>query len=93
MSKLEFEICSLIHPEDYEATMEHMRAYLEGRSDEWNVIYRIRRVDGSYAWYHDRGKAIQRDAAGKPLKLIGTVVDVSEIKRLEAELRRQDSEV
>ena len=80
-----YAITELLHPDDYQATMAHMRDYLEGRTAEWNVIYRIKRREGDYAWYHDRGKITARDHDGKPLKLIGTVVDVSEIKRLEAQ--------
>ena len=82
-----YAITDMLHPDDYEATMNHMRAYLEGKTEEWNVIYRIKRRDGTYAWYHDRGRITARDHAGRPLKLIGTVVDVSEIKRLESQLR------
>lgn len=70
-----YAITELLHPEDYDATMAHMRAYLEGKTAEWNVLYRIKRRDGQYAWYHDRGKITARDHDGKPLKLIGTVVD------------------
>ena len=82
-----YAITELLHPDDYDATMAHMRAYLEGKTEEWNVLYRIKRKDGQYSWYHDRGKITARDRDGKPLKLIGTVVDVSEIKHLEAQLR------
>ena len=86
-----YAITDLLHPDDYEATMNHMRAYLEGKTEEWNVIYRIKRRDGTYAWYHDRGRITARDHTGRPLKLIGTVVDVSEIKRLESQLRGSGS--
>lgn len=83
-----YEITALIHPEDYEITMAHMRDYLEGKSEEWNVIYRIRRKDGTYSWYHDRGRITERNKKGAPLKLIGTVVDITEIRRLESQLQR-----
>ena len=82
-----YAITDLLHPDDYEPTMTHMRRYLEGQSSEWNIVYRIRKKDGAYAWYHDRGVITERDALGRPLKLIGTVVDISETKRLEAQLR------
>jgi len=75
-----YEICSLIHPEDYSSTMDAMRAHLEGRTNSWNITYRILRKDGTYAWYHDQGSITERDEEGKPVKLIGSVVDVSSIK-------------
>ncbi|MBN2795113.1 MAG: PAS domain-containing protein [Clostridia bacterium] len=74
-----YEICKLIHPEDYEPTMKHMRDYLEGRTLEWNVFYRIRCKDGSYKSYHDRGTIVAYED-NKPTRLIGTVIDVTEME-------------
>jgi len=78
-----YEICSLIHPDDYGATMQAMRDHLEGRTNSWNVTYRILRKDGAYSWYHDRGSITERDEEGNPVKLVGTVVDVSNLKEYE----------
>ncbi len=72
------EICSYIHPEDYDSTMKEMMDFLSGLKPAWDVMYRIRRKDGTYAMYHDQGSIKSRDAAGKPLQMIGMVVDVSE---------------
>jgi len=83
-----YEICNLIHSNDYESTMRNMRDYLEGLSKEWSMAYRIRRKDGRYSWYYDRGSIIERDEEGKPLKLIGTVIEISKLKKLEEELRQ-----
>ncbi|MCA1950568.1 MAG: PAS domain-containing protein [Treponema sp.] len=86
-----YAICSYIHPDDYNATMESMRNYLEGKSKEWNSLYRIRRKDGTYAWYYDRGLIIERTSDGKPKRLMGTVIDFSRIRDLETELvKRQE---
>jgi len=84
-----YAICSHIHPEDYDATMEAMRNYLEGKSPEWNMVYRIQRKDGSYAWYYDRGLTIERTSEGKPKRLMGTVIDFSRIRDLEIELTQR----
>ncbi|WP_304224631.1 PAS domain-containing protein [Gracilinema caldarium] len=86
-----YAICSYIHSDDYNATMESMRNYLEGKSQEWNSLYRIRRKDGTYAWYYDRGIIIERTSDGKPKRLMGTVIDFSRIRDLETELvKRQE---
>lgn len=81
-----FKICDLIHPDDYENTMQIMRNHLEGKTPNWIATYRIKRKDGSYGWYYDRGEIIERNAKGNPTKLIGTVIDVSEMKVVENEL-------
>lgn len=85
------EICNLIHPDDYELTMQIMRDHLEGRAPMWDATYRIKRKDGTYAWYYDRGHISKRDKNGKPLKLLGTVIEISKIKNLEEELRQRKS--
>ncbi|MEG2649849.1 MAG: sensor domain-containing diguanylate cyclase, partial [Eubacterium sp.] len=47
---------------------------------------RIKTKDGKYKWYYDRGKITQYDEDGKPLFLAGIVFDISEKKRIQAEL-------
>lgn len=81
-----YEICNLIHPEDYEETMQLMRDYLEGKSNEWRALYRIRRKDGTYSWYFDRGHFSEFDEKGKPTKLTGAVFDVTNLKDFEHQL-------
>lgn len=78
-------ICALIHPDDYEETMQIMRDHLSGKKPEWLATYRIKRKDGTYGWYYDRGMITHRDAEGKPLKLMGTVIEVSHLKQMEQE--------
>lgn len=81
-----YEICDLIHEDDYDRTMNHMRDYLEGKTAQWNLTYRIKRKDGTYAFYHDVGNIVERSKDGRPLKLVGSVIDVSEIRDLEDQL-------
>jgi PAS domain S-box-containing protein len=66
----------LLHPEDHERTMSAMRDHLEGRAPLYQIDYRIRKADGSYTWYVDRGMITERDGSGKPLKLRGIVLDL-----------------
>jgi PAS domain S-box-containing protein len=67
---------NLLHPEDYERTMQAMREHLEGRAPIYEIDYRIRRADGGYTWYMDRGCTLQRDEAGRPTLLRGIVLDL-----------------
>jgi len=71
-----YEICEYIHKDDYDEAMQSMKDYLTGKSEEWDIIYRLKRKDGSYAKIHDRGEISLRNSEGKPLKLIGTVQEV-----------------
>ncbi|MDW7668771.1 MAG: CheR family methyltransferase, partial [Bacillota bacterium] len=74
-----YEICDLIHPEDYEKTMETMRNHMEGKTEEWKTVYRIRKKDGSYEKFFDRGKISQRNKDGKPIYAVGVVINISDI--------------
>ena len=72
-----YEVCtSLVHPDDYERTMEAMRAYLSGRAPLYQIDYRIRDRQDKYHWYMDRGTAISFGEAGKPRVLRGLVIDL-----------------
>ncbi len=71
----------LLHPEDYERTMQAMRDHLEGRAELYQVDYRIRRSDGTYTWYMDRGAVIEKGPGGELLRLRGIVVDLGESLR------------
>ena len=69
-----------VHPRDFEQARRAVGvALLHGRG--WTVTYRIRDAQGSYKSILERG-LIQRNAAGDPVRCIGTCVDISEIKRL-----------
>lgn len=68
----------LLHPEDYERTMQAMRDHLEGPVPIYQVDYRIRRADGTYTWYMDRGSIIGKDSYGKPKRLRGIVIDLGD---------------
>ena len=77
---------TLVHPEDYERSMNAMRDYLYEKAGLYQVDYRIRDRQNRYHWYMDRGTALSTDDAGKPLVLRGLVIDLGEhFRQAEAE--------
>lgn len=74
----------LLHPDDYEATMDAMRQHLYGKVPAYEAEYRIKTRWGDYKWFYDRGHIVEYDQAGKPLRLTGIVFDISEQKAFEA---------
>lgn len=82
-----------MHPED-KARVDHvLDAYLKGEIPSYVSDHRMRCKDGSYKWIRDRGIVVSRDAAGKPLRMIGTHTDIDGLKRLEISLREQELEL
>ena len=68
----------LLHKEDYDRAMKAMQDCLDGKKPIYQVDYRIKRADGQYTWYMDRGKIIEYDNDGKPLLFRGLVIDLGE---------------
>jgi diguanylate cyclase (GGDEF)-like protein/PAS domain S-box-containing protein len=75
----------LIHPDDLAAVLRNLNAHLGNPDEPYELLHRLRHKDGSWRWILTRGRA-HRDAEGKPLRMVGTHVDVTEQKRLEATL-------
>jgi diguanylate cyclase (GGDEF)-like protein/PAS domain S-box-containing protein len=76
----------LIHPDDLPGTLEAMRAHLNDSVPAYEAEYRARHTDGHWVWMSNRGKVVQRDPAGKPLRMVGTLMNVSKRKQAEADL-------
>lgn len=74
-----------VHPDDRDSTRQRKQQILTGAGGQYQLEYRILRRDGQVRWVMDRGQVI-RDDAGKPLRVIGVVLDITETK--EAELRQ-----
>jgi two-component system, chemotaxis family, CheB/CheR fusion protein len=84
-----YEICKLIHPEDYGATMQSMKDHLQGKTKLYDAIYRIKTKTGSFKWYYDKGGIVQQTEEGKPAKVVGLVVDITKLKTLEEDLQHE----
>ena len=74
----------LIHPDDRTTVALAVARHFE-QAEPFRVEIRMRRKNGSYCWILSRGEAV-RDAGGRPLRMVGTITDISERKRTEAEL-------
>lgn len=80
----------LVHPEDYDRMMNSMSNHLNGITDKYEVEYRIMNHLGEYIWTYDLGSIVKRDTSGKPLNIVGLVINITENKK--AELLLQESQ-
>jgi PAS domain S-box-containing protein len=79
-----------IHPGDHIKVQKVINDILHATDqDTFDVEYRFKRDDGSYAFIYDRG-VIVRNKDGKPLRMIGAAQNVTDRKRLEQELLKQE---
>ena len=77
---------NLLHPEDRERMFTHVREQY-AQSGSCECEFRLRAKAGHYVWVLSRGKVVERDAEGAPLRAVGTHVDLSAVKHKENELR------
>jgi PAS domain S-box-containing protein len=85
LSNHEASFFELIHPDDKAPVAETLRRHFEERQ-RYEIEMRLRHKDGSYRWVLSRGEAL-RDAAGRPVRMVGAITDITERKRAEEELR------
>lgn len=81
-----------IHPDDYDATMDAMRECMFERSTNiYEVDYRIKKDDGTYGWFYDRGVINDYAGDGRPSRMIGVVVDITDRKLQEIKLKENEN--
>lgn len=75
---------SLVHPDDKEIVLGKVRDYIDGRKDSFEVEMRMRHKDGHEVFVLSRAFLVIREPDGKPFRLVGTHVDITERKEIEA---------
>ncbi|HET9853911.1 MAG TPA: GAF domain-containing protein [Methylomirabilota bacterium] len=76
-----------IHPDDRERVKTDINAAVDRGAESWSAEYRYRRADGTYANVYDRGYVLH-DAEGRPTRMIGAMMDITQRFELEEELRQ-----
>ncbi|HMA69501.1 MAG TPA: PAS domain S-box protein, partial [Candidatus Mcinerneyibacterium sp.] len=77
---------SLIHPADYDWVVNELNRHIEGDSGFYEAEYRLKSKSGEWVWILDRGKIIEKDGDGNPVRISGTHVDITNLKKAEKEI-------
>jgi len=80
------DLMGYVMPDDKEQLMLLMQDCIVGKSDSYRMEYRLQSSDGSLKWVLARGSVVLRSAAGRALRMVGTLVDISQKKQIEADL-------
>jgi PAS domain S-box-containing protein len=80
-----------IHKLDYINVISNLYAHLRGETPFYETEHRLRTNAGKYVWVLDHGKVISRDAKNKPLRIIGTTIDITQRKKQEEELHDNEA--
>lgn len=72
----------LVHPEDRELYFKNIQLHFEGKTEHYETCHRVL-CNGKYKWILDKGKVVERDENGNPVRIIGTHTDISDQKEKE----------
>jgi PAS domain S-box-containing protein len=86
------QVLKLVHPEDVDLLQQTVREYGEGQRDSHSIEFRMLCKDGSWRWILSKGKAVQTDAEGNLIRMVGTHRDITERKQLEEALREREEQ-
>lgn len=75
-----------IHNDDREKVQIDLQDCLSGKTEQYSNLHRVIISENSFKWILGRGKILSRDDEGKPLRMIGTVTDLTERVEMEKKL-------
>ena len=77
-----------IHEQDVPFVMERLRSHLQGETPLFMSEHRMDLAgNGSWTWIRARGRVVERDAEGRPLRIAGTARDITTSRNAEYEHR------
>ncbi len=79
-------LAEITHPDDHPALARFQNQLREG-SDALSAEFRLRRQSGEWLWVLARGRVVERDATGSPVRVIGAYTDIHERRTAEERLR------
>ena len=78
---------SRVHPDDFSLYQQARIDHFRGRTDHFECEYRFHDMGGQYIWILERGIAV-RNEAGRAIRMIGALSDITTRKSAEIELRQ-----
>ncbi len=83
---------SKMHPEDLIRVEELLESHFKNEITDVEIEFRLKHKNGEWVWVISRGMVMQRDNLGNPLRMTGTVIDISNQKKIELDLKAQIEE-
>ena len=75
-----------IHPKDLPSVRAALDDHRNGYTSHYEATYRIKDRDENWVWILDRGKIVEHDDDGNPLRMSGTIRNITDIKDTQEQL-------
>jgi diguanylate cyclase (GGDEF)-like protein/PAS domain S-box-containing protein len=76
-----------IHPNDIQRVQQTLNEHLSEKTEHYEITYRAKTYKGDWLWVLDRGKVVARDNNHQPLRMTGTLKNISHLKEAEEQLK------
>ncbi|MFT5498912.1 MAG: two-component system cell cycle sensor histidine kinase/response regulator CckA [Kiritimatiellia bacterium] len=86
-------LLDFVYEEDRQSVQTLLDDHFSGRTSNYESEHRILTSEGLLKWVHDRGRVVERDDAGQPLRFSGISMDITEQKRDEVQRRELESQL
>ncbi|MEE9431342.1 MAG: PAS domain S-box protein [Melioribacteraceae bacterium] len=79
-----------IHPDDIDKVLDTLLAHMEGETEQYISEYRIEIEENKWKWILDKAKVVIRDENNHPIRIAGTISEISERKEIEFQLKESE---
>ncbi len=76
-----------IHPDDLKNVQRILKMHLEEKVDTYTCEYRVHRGNNDWIWVLDRGRVIERKTDRAALRMVGTLLEITDRKEYELEMK------
>ncbi len=86
------ELLSRIHPDDRDRSLDTINRFLQNPWPDYELEYRFRHKDGTYRWFLAKA-ALIFDEDSKPIRLLGSHIDITHLKKTEESVRELERQL
>lgn len=80
---------SLVHPDDLHKFEKEIERYFSGETPIYECEVRMKHKKGDWVWILDRGRTVEWDEKGNPIRVVGTHVDITHQKNIEKRINAE----
>ena len=80
----------LVHPDDQSSASEALLSHFNEKTDSFSCEIRIMDKAGKWIWVLQRGRVIERDPQRRPIRMVGTLIDIDERKNAEESIKKNE---